>query len=151
MGSNPSTLINRPVNEAHEKVRAYRIFFFPYNWGMKRIYSEVNKEYNRNRARVLYDDFRIRKDAVNASLGGCCYLCGRIPSKQGLQLHHVERHPTESAYPRHSNAMSVRIKRLEEAERNPDRFRLLCGTCHRSVEALKRNHVDHKRLLELVI
>lgn len=88
-------------------------------------------EYNRKRAAEIYLDFRVRKDRINELLGGLCKACGKTHK---LALHHRIRHPVESNYPTHAKSMSVRIKRLAEAESHPERFILLCGSCHVALE-----------------
>ena len=94
------------------------------------------KEYDRKRAAKLYGVFKKRRMALFKELGGCCSLCSKKAVK-GFHLHHVKYHAEESDCPTHSKSMSVRLKRLEEAEQNPDRFRLLCPRCHMTISHLE--------------
>src|SRR5690349_18746479 len=103
--------------------------------------------YDRERARELYSDFVARKKALaKAHFGKKCYTCGAI-GDSGFHFHHIV-YEQGSAYPRHSKAMNVRLKRLKEAEMFPERFKLLCGRCHRIVEGLRcqRNGINLNRL-----
>ncbi len=59
---------------------------------------------------------------------------------KGFHLHHDSYHPEESNYPTHGKTMYIRLKRLAEAEKNPERFRLLDSTCHTLVESVRREH-----------
>lgn len=110
--------------------------------------EKSRKKYDRERARKVYEDFKDRRATLLRDVfGGTCALCERAMEK-GLHLHHVEYHPEDSNYPRHSRSMYVRLKRLVEAENHPERFTALCPTCHCLVESVK--HVPLDRLLRLV-
>lgn len=103
-------------------------------------YSEERKEYDRQRAAKVYEDFKARKAKLVAKFGGRCAGCSTTNPKRGdWHLHHTS-YTDESNYPRNSKAMSTRIKRLEEAERNPERFRMLCPRCHHIVTVLQSLH-----------
>jgi hypothetical protein len=109
------------------------------------------KEYDKERARKLYVDFQERRAKVLVLLGNKCYLCDKEAIK-GFHLHHKEYDPVESNYPTHSKSMSVRFKRLKEAETNPKRFRLLCPKCHFLFSKVERfmKDVNKKNLIELL-
>lgn len=95
------------------------------------------REYNRQRAARLYAEYVERRDRLMATLfGGKCFTCDKAAGKH-FHLHHVEYHETESAYARSGRSLHVRILRVAEAEAHPERFRLLCGRCHRILEAIK--------------
>lgn len=109
------------------------------------------KEYDRKHSADVYADYRKRKDALALNtFGGCCYVCGKTEDFEKFHLHHVYYHVTESAYPRHSKSMNIRLKRLKEAEVNSERFRLICPPCHRAVEFIKHSAKDRSaaKLLE---
>src|SRR5579859_4565838 len=113
---------------------------------------ENKKEYNRLRRQKEYEDFKQRRVAViEAISNGVCFLCG---ANSNLHLHHAMYHPTESDYAKNSKTMSVRWKRLEEAEAHPVRFIVLCARCHHNVEEFKRfianNSINIDRLLRLL-
>lgn len=97
---------------------------------------DEKRAYNRARQRIVYEKFKESRLDVFCKLGNECYLCGKPPNKN-FQLHHVSYHGTESDYPRHAKAMNVRLKRVKEAQDNPERFRLLCPPCHRIVTMME--------------
>ena len=111
------------------------------------------KTYDRERARRIYKEFQERRKILFRNLGNECYMCHKEAIK-GFHLHHVEYHEVESNYPTHSKSMYVRLKRLNEAENNPTRFRLLCPNCHQLISSweysLSKRNVDKQRLLELL-
>jgi hypothetical protein len=89
-----------------------------------------------------YEQFRIDKDHVCLNvLGGECYICGDDEDAQNFHLHHVVYDEEESAYARNSKSFHVRRKRLDEAMEHPERFKLLCPACHRSVSSVQ-GHVQ---------
>lgn len=113
---------------------------------------EARREYNRQRAASLYEDYVTRRDALMLHFGDECYLCAKAAGKH-FHLHHVEYHPTESDYPRSGRSLYVRIKRLSEAEATPGRFRLLCAGCHGYLEMVlgaAGKGFNKDRLLELL-
>jgi hypothetical protein len=107
------------------------------------------KEYDRLRAKELYEDFKKRKLDILLLFNNKCGLCSKQAEK-GFHLHH-KLYTDKSNYPKHSNCMSVRWKRLKEAESNPEIFELLCPRCHILVEQLKTISpcVDRKKLIDL--
>lgn len=107
------------------------------------------KEYDRLRAEKIYRDFQKRRINIMKILGNICFLCGK-KAEVGFHLHHKYYCLIESNYPRHSKSMYVRLKRLTEAEKNPDRFVLLCPKHHRLVELLKITKIDMKKLQTLI-
>jgi len=109
------------------------------------------KEYDRIHTAALYEEFQIRKERlVREKFEGKCFLCDKEGWK-GFHFHHIWYHETESNYPRHSKAMNIRWKRLKEAEQHPERFKVLCGPCHRLVESLKNgSKYNSERLKELL-
>jgi hypothetical protein len=96
------------------------------------------KEYDRKHTAAKYQEFKERRKAVFRLLGEKCFVCG-IESQKGFDLHHHEYHPEESDYPRDSKTMWTRWKRLMEAEKHPERFRILCKKHHFIVEILKHH------------
>lgn len=106
------------------------------------------KEYDRLRAKRLYEDFKQRREALMLKFGDACYLCEQ-KARKGFNLHHIIYDSVESNYPRHSKSMSVRLKRLKEAEEHPERFRLLCPSCHHFITKLHFN-VNINKLMELL-
>lgn len=107
------------------------------------------KAYDAQQQRKRYADYQVRRQRVYENLGNVCYLCS-AEKRESFHLHHVVYHPLESNYPKHSNAMSVRLKRLKEAETNPERFVLLCPVCHGIVHILENNKgIDLGKLIEL--
>ena len=109
----------------------------------------VKREYDRLHQQKLYEEYKIRREKVYVMLGNKCELCDGDKRKH-FHLHHRYYHPIESNYPRHSNAMNVRFKRLKEAENCPERFALLCPTCHRVVTAFEFKKLKLEVLLKLI-
>ena len=108
------------------------------------------KEYNRQRQREKYAEFKQRRIAFIKKKGNCCALCRK--TKKIYNLAHKEYHITESDYARHAKSMSVRWKRLIEAENNPDRFNVLCSKCHIGLDSFQALIKEHpiEKLLELL-
>jgi 5-methylcytosine-specific restriction endonuclease McrA len=90
----------------------------------------AKQEYDRQRARRIYEDFVARRLQLIESFGGACQNCSVALVRDEAQFHHVVYDEVESNYPRTCKTMSVRLKRLAEAEQHPERFKLLCVTCH---------------------
>ena len=112
--------------------------------------SEFDKRaYDAAHQRDLYEQFKLRREALYELFGNQCYLC-RQGKRKHFHLHHREYHPTESNYPRNSSSMNVRRKRLAEAEAHPERFALLCPSCHQMVTLLQHSSIDADRLKELI-
>lgn len=107
------------------------------------------KEYDAERQRILYAEYQERRLALEEKFGNVCYLC-KQSKRKNFHLHHRYYHPIESNYPRHSKSMNVRWKRLKEAEEHPERFALLCPTCHRMLETFKHGDIDTDRFNELL-
>lgn len=110
------------------------------------------KEYDRVRARSIYEEFKNRRLVLFEKLGNKCFLCDKN-AIVGFHLHHLNYHDTESNYPTHSKSMFIRLKRLKEAEENPCRFKLLCPSCHRLFHDIEYNlnnkKIDFSRLTTL--
>lgn len=106
------------------------------------------KPYDKQRAVRLYQEFKERKSKLIFDvMGGKCALCEKL-AQQNFHLHHVI-YDQESNYPRHSKNMWVRQKRLKEAEKNPDKFKLLCPQCHLKISSF--NCIVEKFTLEKVL
>lgn len=88
--------------------------------------SDRKKEYDRKRAKKKYQEYKAERSEVLELLGGCCALCSR---ETNLQLHH-NYYDEKSDYPRTGNGWS-RIRRVREAQIDPEKFTVLCGGCHK--------------------
>ena len=99
------------------------------------------KKYDLERVAETYRLFKIRREAILERLGGKCFLCD-AKAKKGYHLHHHEYHDVESDYPRNSKSFSVRLKRLKEAEVHPERFKVLCPTCHKAISLLEYKEIN---------
>lgn len=104
----------------------------------KKIYDALNQ-------RKVYERFKNKRNIVFIKLGGKCEVCEKIP--ETFHLHHKEYHPIESNYPRHSKAMNIRIKRVNEAFNNPKRFSLLCPRCHSLVTIIQSFKEKDKNII----
>ncbi len=100
------------------------------------------KEYNRARQKKIYGGYQQRRVTLFKTLGDKCFIC-ESKAYKGFNLHHDSYDPEESNYPTHARTMHVRLKRLAEAEKNPERFRLLDPTCHTLVESIRREQGSH--------
>ena len=94
---------------------------------------EKQADYNRRYLAKLYQQFRSRKDQIaEEQFGGRCFLCGSTEGNgHEFHLHHIS-YETAGEH-RNTKAMWTRELRLREAEEHPERFRLLCGKCHRLI------------------
>jgi 5-methylcytosine-specific restriction endonuclease McrA len=100
-----------------------------------------------NRDEERYARFREKKDQISRDFfGGKCFLCGRTDNYQEYHLHHIEYDPEESNYDTHSRAFWTRVRRLKEATEHPERFRLLCQSCHRLITSLGNTLVNEVRV-----
>jgi 5-methylcytosine-specific restriction endonuclease McrA len=95
------------------------------------------KTYDRSYSAERYVKFREEKTAISRDLfGGKCSLCGRTDGYEKFHFHHVLYHDEDSAYKRNSKALWTRLLRVKEAQAHPERFVLLCQSCHRLVTHL---------------
>jgi hypothetical protein len=148
VGSSPSHPLLTRNNEA-SGIHAYNTF--------KEYERKENmfdrKEYDRKRAKEMYDVFKARRDKLlKEQFGDQCFLCYKKTTKgrPGMHLHHLF-YGDESNYPKNGKLMAIRIKRVEEAEQFPERFKLLCPRCHRMVESLKAlPNLDFDKILEAI-
>jgi hypothetical protein len=110
------------------------------------------KEYDKQRAKNLYSLFIARREKAVESFGKSCFLCKENGKRKDFQFHHLWYHPIESNYDVHAKSMWIREKRLKEVEEHPERFVLLCGECHGTIEGIKRQAkaLDKKSFLKLL-
>lgn len=93
---------------------------------------------DRKYSAAKYEQFRIDKDHLCLNiLGGMCYICENDEDAHEFHLHHLEYVEGESDYDRNSKSFHTRRKRVDEALAHPERFRLLCAPCHRSVSSVQ--------------
>ena len=104
----------------------------------KKIYDALNQ-------RKVYQKFKEKRNLVFEKLGGKCEICEKL--SKTFHLHHKIYHPIESNYPRHSKTMNIRIKRVNEAFNNPERFSLLCPRCHSLVTVLQSYKEKNKNIM----
>lgn len=91
-----------------------------------------------------YTYIKIRSQALQI-LGGKCQECGRTDK---LQLHH-RYYAKDSIRPKvHRECGNRTIKRGKEAIAHPERFELLCLSCHNSKEPRKQKIVNVSLLFE---
>ena len=76
--------------------------------------------------------------AVNKFMGNKCEIC---KTTEHLQLHH-RYYASDSIRPKvHNENGSQTIKRMKEALKYPQRFRLLCLSCHNSIEPKRKKKI----------
>jgi hypothetical protein len=99
--------------------------------------KQSSRDYGREYTARRYTEFRKQKDQISQEVfGGRCGLCGSTENSGHYHLHHLEYDPEQSAYKRNSKAQWTRTLRLREAQNHPERFELLCQSCHRLVTTL---------------
>lgn len=64
--------------------------------------------------------------------GSECHLC---KSKKRLQLHHMYYAPDSVRPKSHNENGSMTLKRKQEAIDHPERFLLVCLSCHNKIES----------------
>jgi len=76
---------------------------------------------------------------ITKVFGSNCQLC---KSNKNLQLHHVIYGPDSIRPKSHNENGSRSLKRKQEAVNHPERFLLICLSCHNKIEprALKLRH-----------
>ena len=98
--------------------------------------------HNRSYSAAQYEQFRIDKNHLCLNvLGGMCYICEEDEDAHEFHLHHLEYVEGESDYDRNSKSFHTRKKRVAEALEHPERFKLLCAKCHRSVSSIQ-GHIE---------
>ena len=87
---------------------------------------------------------RLRGQALDL-LGGRCQDCGTL---NRLQLHH-KYYAKDSIRPKvHRECGNQTVKRTKEAITHPERFALLCLSCHNSKDPKRKRCVDVSLLFE---
>jgi hypothetical protein len=107
------------------------------------------KAYDRQRSRQMYEQYQEQRMKALELHGGKCCCCKNSTAKQ-LHLHH-KYYDENSDYPRTSSGWS-RIRRVKEAIEFPEKFALLCGSCHQTIEIAKRfifQHTTVEHFIEL--
>lgn len=78
-----------------------------------------------------------QRQVVLKALGGKCRICGRV--KNRLELHHkiyAEESVKPEAYKK--NHTKGWIATMNEARAHPERFAILCNSCHKFVTWVER-------------
>jgi len=116
--------------------------------------AEYDRKYQKN---VKYPEYRATKLKVVTDLfGGVCFTCESSTNPHTFHFHHIIYDAVGSNYKRTGQSMSLRWTRLLEAQSYPERFRLLCPTCHMRVTSIARsirtarNKPDPDLMLQLV-
>jgi len=82
-------------------------------------------------------DKTIKQKAIE-NLGGKCKRCG---IKENLQLHH-KYYAKDSIRPTQHESGRATVNRAKESLEHPERFNLLCLSCHNSVEPKRKKFVS---------
>jgi len=90
-----------------------------------------------------------QRSSVLRSLGSKCFVCG-LP-KQRLELHH-RFYEADSVTPEkyHAGHQSGWEKIIREATNHPERFALLCNSCHKFVTWIERQPAMLVRLNQIL-
>lgn len=86
----------------------------------------------------------LRKIATD-KLGGVCKNCN---TKNGLQLHHQYYAKDSIRQKVHNECGNQTVKRVKEAILHPERFALLCLSCHNSKEPRHKKIVSVSQMFE---
>ena len=87
--------------------------------------------------------FTNNREEVLQNLGGKCVKCG---AKLRLHLHHIKYEKDSVRW----NDKSDDSKRVKEALEHPERFELLCVTCHEDYHHEQRMNQPKSKLVALV-
>lgn len=82
------------------------------------------------------------REKIKEIFGEKCQKCG---STNKLQLHH-KYYASDSIRPRNSEPGYVSLSRKKEAIEHPERFVLLCITCHNKIEPRPRKSRNQSNL-----
>lgn len=93
---------------------------------------------------------RRRQLEIKGMLGGRCNICHR--DKGALQIHHMWYVPNDIIYDNYSkNRMEYYIDLYDKVVQELERFRLVCGTCHKMIGRIEKcPSEDVTRLLDVV-
>jgi 5-methylcytosine-specific restriction endonuclease McrA len=85
----------------------------------------------------------LKRSLANRYFGVCnCYICGVQWSRKGMTIHHVwyiKGDVTYDQYPKGVKGNTEYYRALEKhIKQNPKRFRMLCNTCHQTLERFLR-------------
>jgi hypothetical protein len=101
------------------------------------------KEYDRKNQKRIYAKYKEDRQKIVSLLGNKCCVCDK--DRKYLHLHHI-KYDEHSNYPRTSNGWS-RIRRVKEALLYPEKFRLVCPTCHHIIHKIE--NFPKEQLLKL--
>ena len=100
--------------------------------------------YDREHSKKQYHNYKIERTLLIEEFGGCCEICSDTDQ---LHFHH-KYYDEHSNYPRTTNGWS-RIKRIREAKQFPEKFALLCNSCHSTVHRVLKNFDKFKQILTI--
>ena len=86
---------------------------------------------------------KIKRKQVASLLGGKCVLCLKKFGKN-FHFHHIEYRENEKRHSDFASWTSYNEYVLPIIQRLPDKFSLLCNTCHRLVSVLQSNSLSLK-------
>ena len=107
--------------------------------------SDRKKEYDRQRAKKLYEEYKKKRTELLIKFGSKCFVC---EEREGdLHFHHLEY----GEYGKYGHAsMWRRIQHNKEIEEFPERFKLLCNSCHSIVTILTKRKDLLQKLIPLI-
>lgn len=86
---------------------------------------ERKKEYDRKRAKRIYEEYKRKRAELIKQFGSKCWICNATEVR--LEFHHLKYHEQG---PYGHASMWRRIQMLKEIEKHPEDFRLLCTRGH---------------------
>ena len=85
----------------------------------------------------------LKRRLATKYLGACeCYICGTQWSNKGMTIHHIWYINDDVTYDKFPKGLKGNTQYYEALEplikKNPKRFRMLCNTCHQTLERFLR-------------
>lgn len=109
--------------------------------------TDKGKQSRRIRDQRRNEKLRARRLRLLQVFGNRCFICGRTLSPHYLAFHHVKHN---YIMPK-NDGRYYQEKLLDEVEKHPEDFRVLCvGTCHPIVSLLRKQPELLAKLLECI-
>lgn len=93
----------------------------------------------------LWEIYKEKRENLIWKYNSKCYICGRT---KRLEFHHFKHHEDEGIA---KSTLQRRVLILEEIEKYPEDFILLCYACHECITWLKTLNEEEQRKLVAVL